>query len=54
MAEVKNRKPKPSVEDEPGAEDRFLRSVRKALTTPPTKLSDRPKLRPKPKSTREK
>lgn len=31
------------VEDEPGAEERFLRGVRKALNTPPTKRADQPK-----------
>lgn len=28
-------KNKPEVEDEPGAEDRFLRGIGKALSTPP-------------------
>lgn len=31
-----DKKPKaPDVKDEPGAEDRFLRGVRKAVNTPP-------------------
>jgi hypothetical protein len=29
--------------DEPGAEDRFIRGVRKALTTPPKPHKDEPK-----------
>lgn len=31
------------IKDEPGAETRFLRGVRKALKTPPTKHADEPK-----------
>jgi len=34
---------KAEIEDEPGAEDRFLRGVRKALTTPPKPHKDEPK-----------
>lgn len=29
------KKPKQQIEDEPGAEDRFLRGIRKAVNTPP-------------------
>lgn len=28
--------------DEPGAEERFMRGIRKALNTPPTKRADQP------------
>jgi hypothetical protein len=35
------------VEEEPGAEERFMRGVRKALKTPPTKHADEPRRRPK-------
>jgi len=31
------------IRDEPGAEERFLRGVRKALKTPPTKHADEPR-----------
>lgn len=31
------------IKDEPGAEDRFLRGIRKALTTPPKPHKDEPK-----------
>jgi len=34
---------KTEIKDEPGAEDRFLRGVRKALTTPPKPHKDEPK-----------
>ena len=36
-----------SIKDEPGADDRFLRGVRKALNTPPTKHDAQPKIRGK-------
>lgn len=32
--------------DEPGAEERFMRGIRKALNTPPTKRADQPKIKP--------
>jgi hypothetical protein len=42
----KAKAPAPVIKDEPGAEERFLRGVRKALNTPPTKHADEPKRRP--------
>ena len=38
----KAKAPAPVIKDEPGAEERFLRGVRKALNTPPTKHADEP------------
>jgi hypothetical protein len=34
------------VQDEPGASERFIRGVRKALSTPPRKRADEPRRRP--------
>jgi len=34
---------KPQIEDEPGAEERFMRGITKALNTPPKPHKDEPK-----------
>lgn len=35
-----DKRKKIEIKDEPGAEERFMRGVRKALNTPPTKRAD--------------
>jgi hypothetical protein len=39
----KDQAPLDEIKDEPGAEDRFLRGIRKALSTPPKPHKDEPK-----------
>jgi len=39
----KTNQPVREVHDEPGAEGRFMRGIRKALHTPPRKHADEPK-----------
>lgn len=36
-------KKEPKIEDEPGAEDRFMRGIEKALETPPKPYTPKPK-----------
>jgi len=43
---------KVEVDDDPGAEDRFLRGVRKALKTPPTPHKPKPEKRTKKRDPR--
>jgi hypothetical protein len=45
---------KPEIKDEPGAEERFLKGVRKALATPPKPFTPKPKGKAKPKGGRAK
>lgn len=42
-----DKKPKPPTEDDPGAEERFERGVRNALSMPPKPHKDEPPKRPK-------